>query len=110
MECKYKTLRSKNYHKYFYCRNSHIKSEITNEECFQCKYKEYKQVKKIPNQKKPRTIALSIPQSVKEKVWERDNHRCLNCHKQVSISNACCHYIARSQGGLRYRTKYTHIM
>lgn len=108
--CKYKTVRTKNYHKYLYCRNPNIKDIITNEDCTNCQYKEYKTQKPIPNKKKVRTIALSIPKEVKQKVWERDNHKCINCHKQVTVGNACCHYIARSHGGLRHRTKYTYFM
>ena len=38
--------------------------------------------------------------SVKEIVWERDNHKCILCHKYVPIECACCHFIPRSQGGL----------
>lgn len=110
MICKYQTIRTKNYHKYLYCRNPNIKSQITKENCINCNYKEYKQQKAIPNKKKPRTIALSIPREVKQKVWERDNHKCINCHKYVSVDNSCCHYIARSHGGLRYRTKYINLM
>ena len=38
---------------------------------------------------------------LKEKVWERDNHKCIFCHKNVPVECACCHYIRRSQGGMR---------
>lgn len=99
-KCKYLTVRSLKYKKYFYCRNSNIKSKIDLKECSGCEYKEYNEQKSISVNKKPRTIALSIPQNVKEKVWERDKHKCVNCQKYVSISNACCHFVARSQGGL----------
>lgn len=50
--------------------------------------------------KSARTKAMQIPKSVKYKVWERDNHRCLNCYKYVPVDCACCHFVARSQGGL----------
>lgn len=50
--------------------------------------------------KSEKTKACEIPYSVKEKVYERDNHCCLWCERYVDVSNACCHYIARSQGGL----------
>lgn len=39
-----------------------------------------------------------IPQKVKEKVWERDDHRCIICGSPYAMPNA--HYIRRSQGGL----------
>ncbi len=97
MNCKYFTTRSKNYNKYFYCRHPNIKSEIDYSKCNFCTLKEYKKQKPIPNKKKARTIATSIPKSVKEKVWERDNHQCIFCHKNVPVECACCHEIRRSQ-------------
>lgn len=100
MNCKYFTTRSKNYKKYFYCRHPDIKSEIKYPKCKNCTLKEYKEQKSIPAKKKTRTIATSIPKSVKEKVWERDNHKCIFCHKNVPVECACCHYIRRSQGGM----------
>lgn len=101
MSCKYLTIRSKKYKKYYYCRHSNIKSEIDYLKCKNCTLKEYKEQKSIPTKKKTRTIATSIPKSVKEKVWERDNHKCIFCYKNVPIECACCHYIRRSQGGMR---------
>lgn len=50
--------------------------------------------------KSKRTRALEIPKKVKEKVYERDNQHCVLCGKYVFLENACCHFIARSQGGL----------
>lgn len=47
--------------------------------------------------KSRRTKACEIPQQVRDKVFERDDGRCIICHK-VGIPNA--HYIRRSQGGL----------
>lgn len=100
MNCKYLTIRSKNYKKYYYCRHSNIKSEIDYLRCKNCTLKEYKEQKSIPTKKKARTIATSISKSVKEKVWERDNHKCIFCHKNVPVECACCHYVRRSQGGM----------
>ena len=45
-----------------------------------------------------RSKATDIPRKVKEKVWERDNGRCIICHSPYAMPNA--HYIRRSQGGL----------
>lgn len=45
-----------------------------------------------------RTKACDIPQVVKQKVWERDNHRCVICGNPQAMPNA--HYISRAQGGL----------
>lgn len=48
--------------------------------------------------KSKRSKATDIPKSVKEKVWERDNHCCIVCGNPYAFPNA--HYIARSHGGL----------
>ena len=45
-----------------------------------------------------RTKATDIPMSVKQKVWERDNHHCINCGSPYAMPNA--HYISRAHGGL----------
>ena len=50
--------------------------------------------------KHKRTKALEIPRKVKEGVYERDEHKCIICKRYVDVSNACCHFISRSQGGL----------
>ena len=47
-----------------------------------------------------RSKACEISQKVKEKVWNRDNHKCIYCGKRVPISCANAHFIKRSQGGL----------
>ena len=47
-----------------------------------------------------RSKACEIPQKVKEKVWNRDNQKCIYCEKWVPISCANAHFIKRSQGGL----------
>lgn len=48
--------------------------------------------------KSRRAKATDIPQRVKEKVWERDGHRCIFCGECYAWPNA--HYIRRSRGGL----------
>lgn len=45
------------------------------------------------------TKACSIPQAVKEAVWERDHHRCIVCGDQRTASPVA-HYIPRSHLGL----------
>lgn len=47
--------------------------------------------------KHKRTKATDIPMAVKWRVWERDNHLCILCHRP---GNPWCHFIPRSQGGL----------
>ncbi len=49
--------------------------------------------------KSKRAKATDIPQSVKNKVWERDRHRCVVCGNYCNVMpNA--HYISRKKGGL----------
>lgn len=58
--------------------------------------------------KAERTKALEIPKAVKIKVANRDSVDgwacCIMCGKPAPTNNplafSCCHYIARSQGGL----------
>lgn len=45
-----------------------------------------------------RAKALSIPQTVKAIVWERDGGRCVYCGSTDASPNA--HFIPRSKGGL----------
>lgn len=45
------------------------------------------------------TKMCSIPQKVKEAVWERDGHRCIVCGDQRTASPVA-HYIPRSHLGL----------
>lgn len=40
-----------------------------------------------------------IPKNVKERVWERDNRKCVLCGKTYS-AYPVAHFIARSHGGL----------
>lgn len=45
-----------------------------------------------------RAKATDIPDSVKQRVWERDGGCCVVCGCHVAMPNA--HYIPRSKGGL----------
>jgi 5-methylcytosine-specific restriction endonuclease McrA len=47
--------------------------------------------------KSKRSKMCDIPKSVKDKVWERDNHRCIICG---CLGNPEAHIISRSRGGL----------
>lgn len=48
--------------------------------------------------KSKRSKATDIPQRVKERVWDRDGHRCIFCNSTQAMPNA--HVISRAQGGL----------
>lgn len=47
-----------------------------------------------------RTKATNIPRIVKERVYERDEGKCLICGRVVYVENSCCHYISRARLGL----------
>ena len=53
--------------------------------------------------KSKRSKATNIPMSVKKKVWERDNHRCVICG---CVSNVMpnAHILSRAKGGLGIET------
>ena len=48
--------------------------------------------------KSKRAKACDIKKSVKDRVWERDDHRCIICGSYQAMPNS--HFIRRSQGGL----------
>lgn len=52
------------------------------------------------NKPSKRTKATSIPKQVKLIVWERDNHKCIFCGREVPWNLANSHFIKRSHGGL----------
>lgn len=47
-----------------------------------------------------RTKASQIPREVKEKVYARDEGKCLLCGKVVTVANSCCHIVSRARMGL----------
>lgn len=98
MSCKYERIRMKHYISYFYC--TFLKKNITYEDCYNCENKSYKLIKPIKGKKHKQTKATSIQKSVKEIVWERDNHKCIFCKNPVDMFYANAHFIPRSSGGL----------
>ena len=44
--------------------------------------------------------ACEISKIVKQRVYKRDNERCIFCGVHVNETKACCHFIPRSLGGL----------
>ena len=48
--------------------------------------------------KSKRTKACDITKQVKDRVWERDNQKCIRCGTHRAMPNA--HFIPRSKGGL----------
>lgn len=105
MKCKYFTVRSHKGINYFYCRL--LKKEIRSEECRCCEDKEYKQYrvlkanKSIKDCKGKHTLTkqTEIKTSTKKIVWERDNHKCIFCGREVPVFYANSHYIKRSHKG-----------
>lgn len=112
-KCKYLRIRTKNYKRYYYCALNKVILEEN--ECGICNTREYKKMSKIGIKKKNTmgikktpikgkihklTKATSIPTSVKQKVWDRDKHKCISCGIYVPVECACSHIVKRSQLGL----------
>ena len=116
MQCINLKYRTKKDRKFLYC--NLLKKEITFDNCKDCANKEYKKVKCTINRKncaKKSTLsrkspvigghkhkltkATEISMKVKKIVWERDNHRCIYCHKYVDVYYANSHFIKRGQLG-----------
>lgn len=107
MSCINLKIKTKKGRRFLYC--NLLKQEITFDNCKDCATKEYKKIKciikpkkyaKIKGHKHKLTKATSIPISVKKEVWERDNHKCIFCGKEVPLFCANSHVIKRSQLGL----------
>lgn len=98
MNCVHLKIRSEKYKKFPYCVQQ--RRRISYEECKNCEYKTYKTIKRIKGKKHKQTKATAIGQTVKEIVWERDNHRCIFCKTPVVKFYANAHFIPRSSGGL----------
>ena len=115
MNCINLKIKTKKGRRFLYC--NLLKKEITFDNCKDCVNKEYKKVKCTINRKncakydfpiKRKTIkgkkhkltkATEIPTKVKKVVWERDNHKCIYCHKWVDVYYANSHFIKRGQLG-----------
>ena len=102
MNCIYIKKKQKKGQYFLYC--SKCKKEIKFQDCKNCEFKEYKvkknkPMKKINKNNKVR-IATSIPLEVKKIVYERDNHKCIFCHKEVDLFFANSHFIKRSHNGM----------
>lgn len=48
--------------------------------------------------KSKRSRACDISKKVRDRVWERDGHKCIICGSYYAMPNS--HFIRRSQGGL----------
>ena len=100
---------------YNYC--TVLKQVITYDNCRNCAKKEFKIPKstifkknsanyRLPVKRKPikgkkhkLTKATEISMKIKRIVWERDDHKCIYCHTEVTVEYANSHYIKRSQLG-----------
>ena len=107
MKCKHFTIRTHKNKNYCWCR--YLKEQINYNYCVNCSYKEFKQYKNLKVTKSIKDSKLKkhkltkhteIPLKIKKIVWERDNHKCIFCNKEVPLFNANSHYIKRSHNGL----------
>lgn len=80
-KCKYLTIRSKNYEKYFYCRlNKKIINYTT--ECIKCVKNEPRKNKSINKVSKKK---ITITQDTYNKVMQRDNYKCRLCGTSLNL-------------------------
>lgn len=90
-KCKYLTIRSKNYEKYFYCRlNKKIINYTT--ECKKCVKNEPRKNKSINKASKKK---MTVTQDTYNKVMQRDNCRCRLCGTSLNLQ--LHHIIYRSE-------------
>ena len=89
-KCKYITIRTKNYEKYFYCRlNKKIINYTT--ECTKCVKNEPHKNKGINKVSKKR---ITVTQDTYNKVMQRDNYRCRLCGTSLNLQ---LHHIMRKR-------------
>ena len=80
-KCKYITIRSKNYEKYFYCRlNKKIINYTT--ECIKCVKNEPRKNKGINKVSKKK---ITVTQDTYNKVMQRDNYKCKLCGTSLNL-------------------------
>ena len=80
-KCKYITMRTKNYEKYFYCRlNKKIINYTT--ECIKCVKNEPRKNKGINKVSKKK---ITVTQDTYNKVIQRDNYRCRLCGTSLNL-------------------------
>lgn len=85
-KCKYITIRTKNYEKYFYCRlNKKIINYTT--ECIKCVKNEPRKNKGINKRSRKR---ITVTKETYHKVIERDDYKCRLCG---TTQNLHCHHI-----------------
>ena len=90
-KCKYLTIRSKNYEKYFYCRlNKKIINYTT--ECIKCVKSEPRKNKGINKASKKR---ITVKEETYNKVMQRDNYKCRLCGTSLNLQ--LHHIIYRSE-------------
>lgn len=81
MNCKYFTIRTKDYAKYFYCRNPNIKSKIEDNKCNNCIYKEYKEVKPI----KKKSNTLQRAEDGRKSILQDEVDKCYLCERNLDL-------------------------
>ena len=80
-KCKYITIRTKNYEKYFYCRLSKKIINYTTE-CIKCVKNEPRKNKGINKVSKKK---ITVTQDTYNKVMQRDNYRCRLCGTSLNL-------------------------
>ena len=103
-KCKYITVRTKNYEKYFYCRlNKKIINYTT--ECTKCVKSEPRKNKSINKVSKKK---ITVTQDTYNKVMQRDNCRCRLCGTSLNLQ--LHHVIYKSEDKLKINDVNNCIM
>lgn len=103
-KCKYITIRTKNYEKYFYCR---LDKKIINytTECAKCVKNEPHKNKGINKVSKKK---ITVTQETYNKVMQRDNYRCRLCGTSLNLH--LHHIIYRSEDKSKINDENNLIM
>ena len=103
-KCKYITIRTKNYEKYFYCR---LNKKIINytAECVKCVKNEPRKNKGINKVSKKR---ITVTKETYDKVIERDDYKCILCGTSLNLQ--LHHIIYRSEDKSKINDENNLIM
>lgn len=102
--CKYLTIRSKNYEKYFYCRfnKKTVNYIIDCKKCTKIEPRVKKSVNRISKKK------ITVTKEIYNKVMERDNYRCRLCGTTRNLH--CHHIVYRSEDKSKINDENNLIM
>ena len=104
INCKYLTVRSKNYEKYFYCCLDKKIINYTNDckNCLKIERRKNKSINKVSGKK------ITVTNETYNRVIERDNYRCRLCGTTQNLN--CHHIIYKSEDRSKVNDENNLIM